>query len=95
MPSFCSESALKDPRVGLSTRVGRRSGPGELAASPNIPVSFRPTVVERNKRPERPEADEGGEYLEGDDGGLATRCWGEGGDAVPVRDGVRDGSSVI
>ena len=95
VPSFCSESALKAPRVGLSTRVGRRSGPGELAASPNIPVSFRPMVMEGNKGPERPEADEGGEDLEGDNGGLATRCWGEGGDVAPVRDGVRGRSSVV
>jgi hypothetical protein len=94
-PSVCSESALKVSRVGLSTRVGRRSGLGGLGASPNIPVCLRPMVVEGNKGPERPEADEGGEDLEGDNGGLATRCWGEGGDVAPVRDGVRGRSSVV
>ena len=74
-PSSCSESALKVPRVGLSTRVGRRSGPGELVESPNVPVSFRLIVKEGNKG--RPEADGGGEGLEGDDGGLTTRRWGD------------------
>lgn len=75
-PSSCSESALKVPRVGLSTRVGRRSGPGELVESPNVPpVSFRLIVKEGNKG--RPEADGGGEGLEGDGGGLTTRRWGD------------------
>ena len=93
--SIFSESALKVPRVGLSIRVGRRSGLGELAASPNIPVSFRPSVVEKNRGPERAEADGGGEGLEGDNGGVSTRCWGEGGDVLPVRVGVKDRSSVV
>jgi hypothetical protein len=80
---------LKVPRVGLSTRVGRRSGPGELVESPNVPVSFRLIVKEGNKG--RPEADAGGEGLEGDDGGL-TRRWGEVGDDAAARGGEGDRS---
>ena len=73
-PSVCSDSAaLKPPRVGLSIRVGRRSGPEELAASPNVHVSFLPTVGEESRGPGRLEAEGGGECLEGDDGGLETR----------------------
>lgn len=90
VPSVCSESALKAPRIGLNTRVGRRSGEGELATFPNIPVSFRPTVAEEKKGPERPEEDGGGEYLEGDNGGLAPRRMAEEGDVAPVRDGEKD-----
>ena len=93
VPSTCSESALKTPRVGLSTRVGRRSGPGELVESPNNPVLFLPSGKE-NEGPERPEADGGGEDLEGDDGGLALRGWGEGGDVAAAREGERDRSLV-
>jgi hypothetical protein len=85
VPSICSKSALKAPRVGLSTRVGRRSGPGELVESPNAPVSFRLIVKEGNKG--RPEADGGGEDLEGDSGGLTTRRWGEVGDVAVARGG--------
>jgi hypothetical protein len=85
---------LKAPRVGLSTRVGRRSGPGELVESPNAPVSFRLIVKEGNKG--RPEADRGGEGLEGDDGGLTTRRWSKVGDDVgdvaAARGGERDRS---
>ena len=55
--SVCSDSVPKPPRVGLSIHLGRRSGPGELAAFPNIPVSFRPTVAEENRGPERGEAE--------------------------------------
>lgn len=57
-------------------------------------MSFRPRGVEENKVPVRPEAEGGGEGLEGDDGGLATRPWGEGGDIAPARTGVRDRSLV-
>ena len=81
---------MKAPRVGLSTRVGRRSGPGELAESPNAPVSFRLMVREGNKG--RPEADGGGVGLEGDDGGLTTRRWGEAGDVAAARGGEGDRS---
>ena len=90
LSTSCSESALKVPRVGLSTRVGRRSGPGELVEFPNAPVSFLLIVNEGNKG--RPEADGGGEGLEGDDGGLATRGrgWGEVGDVAAARGGERD-----
>jgi len=63
--------------------------------SPNIPVSFRPTGVKENKGPGRPEADGGGEGPEGDDGGLATRRWGEEGDVAAARDGVRDRSLAV
>jgi hypothetical protein len=90
VPSVCSESALKAPRVGLSTRVGRRSGPGELVGSPNAPVSFRLIVKEGNKG--RPEADGGGEGLEGDDGGLTMRRWGKVGDVAAARGGEGDRS---
>lgn len=90
--SICSESVLKAPRVGLSTRVGRRSGPGELGGSPNapVPVSFRLIVKEGNKG--RPEADERGEGLEGDDGGLTARSWREVGDVAAARGGEGDRS---
>jgi hypothetical protein len=88
--SICSESALKVPRVGLSTRVGRRSGPGELRESPNAPVSFRLIVKEGNKG--RPEADGGGEGLEGDDGGLTARSWAEVRDVAAARGGEGDKS---
>jgi hypothetical protein len=70
---MCSESVLKAARVGLSTRVGRRSGPGELVESPNAPVSFLLIVKEGNKG--RPEVDGRGEGLVGDDGGLTARSW--------------------
>jgi hypothetical protein len=93
-PSVCSDSALKPPRVGLSIRVGRRRGPEGLAASPNVHVSFRPTVGEENRGPGRPEAEGGGECLEGDDGGLERRWSGEGGGDAAVRDGERDRPSV-
>jgi hypothetical protein len=94
VPSICSESALKTPRVGLNTRVGRRSGPGELVESPKTIVSFLPTAGKENEGPERPEADGGGEGLEGDAGGVATRGWGEGGDVTAARDVERDRSLV-
>jgi hypothetical protein len=94
VPSICSESALKTPRVGLNTRVGRRSGAGELVKSPNTPVSFLPTGGKENRGTARREADGGGEGLEGDDGGLATRDWGEGGDITATGDVVRDRSLV-
>ncbi len=82
----------KFPRVGLSTRVGRRSGPGELAASPEFPVSFRPIVV-GNKVPLRAEVCGGGVRL-GDTGGLALGRWvGEGGVSV-AREGDTDGSAT-
>jgi hypothetical protein len=89
VPSVCSGSGLKATRVGLRTRVGRRRGPGELVESPKIPVSFRPTVVEENKGPLRPEA--WGESK----GGLATRRWGKEGDLSPAREGDRDGSLTL
>jgi hypothetical protein len=69
--SICSESVLNAAREGLSMRVGRRSGPGELGESPNNPVSFRLIVKEGNNG--RPEVNGGGEGLEGDNGGVATR----------------------
>jgi hypothetical protein len=58
-------------------------------------MSFLPIVVEGNKGPERPEAGEGGEDLRGDDGGLATRRRGEGGDVTATRVGERDRSLVL
>jgi hypothetical protein len=67
--SVCSVVGTKFIRVGLSTRVGRSSGPGELAASPKFPVSFRPTGV-ANKVPLRVEVSGGGVIL-GDKDGLA------------------------
>ena len=76
---------LKAARVGLSTRVGRRSGPGELGKSPNAPVSFR--LIAREGNNGRPDTDVAGEGFEGDDGGLATRRWGEIGDVSAARGG--------
>ena len=94
VPSNCSESTLKTPRVGLNTRVGRRSGAGELVESPNTRVSFLPTGGKENNGTERREADGGGEGLEGDDGGLTTGDGGEGEDVTAVGDVVRDRSLV-
>jgi hypothetical protein len=89
VPSVCSGSGLKATRVGLSTRVGRRSGPGELVASPKVPVSFRLMGEGGNKGPLRPDA--WGESS----GGLATRRWGEEGGAPAAREGDRDVCLVL
>jgi hypothetical protein len=81
---------MKFARVGLSTRVGRRSGPGELATSPEVfPVSFRPTVV-GNKVPLRAEVCGGGVRLR-DKGGLAMGRWGVEGDVSVAREGDTEG----
>ena len=89
--SVCSALVMKLARVGLSTRVGRRSGPGELAASPEwFPVSFQPTVV-GNKVPLRVEVCGGGVRL-GDKGGLATGRWGVEEDVSVAREGDMDGN---
>jgi len=88
--SISSALAMKFARVGLSTRVGRRSGPGELAASPEkFPVSFRPIVV-GNKVPLRVEVCGGGVRL-GDTGGLAMGRWGVEGGVSVAREGDTDG----
>ena len=90
--SICSALAAKFVRVGLSTRVGRRSGPGELAASAEeLPVSFRPIGV--NKVPLRVDVCGGGVRF-GDEGGLATGRWDEDGDVSVAREGDRAGSAA-
>ena len=84
---------MKFARVGLSTRVGRRSGPGELATSPEeFPVSFRLTVM-GNKVPLWVEVCGGGVRL-GDKGGLAMGRWGVERDVSVAREGDTEGDGA-
>ncbi len=52
-------------------------------------------VIEGNKGPGRLEVDVGGDDLEGDSGGLATRRRGDEGDVAAARGGERDRSLVL
>lgn len=90
--SICSVVVTKFIRVGLSTRVGRSSGPGELAASPEFPVSFRLTGVV-NKAPLRVDVSGGGVIL-GDKDGLTMGRWVGDGEVFVAREGDRDGSAA-
>lgn len=79
-------------RVGLSTRVGRRSGPGELAESLEFPVSFRP-IAAANKVTSRVEVCGGGVRL-GVKGGLAAGRWEGDWYVLVAREGDRERSAA-